>query len=73
LLVRRRETRAVEPRCGHRFADLLLVAIHFGGVDVAVAHLEVRGRLLRVIRGDLVDTESELRNDDPVVQVIVGT
>jgi hypothetical protein len=62
---------AVEPRGGDRGADAVLVAVHLGGVDVAIAGLErSRGRTLGVgARADLEDAEPELRDAAAVVQL----
>src|SRR3954468_7260261 len=51
-------------------ADAALVAVHLGGVDVAVADVERRGHRLRGLRRrDLEDTESELRDGAVVVEL----
>ena len=54
---------------GDRLPDLFLVAVHLGGVDVTVTHLE-RGqsRLFRFVGFDLEDAESQLGDLDAVVQ-----
>src|SRR3954451_14832604 len=60
---------AVDARRPNRLADLLLVAVHLGGVDVSVADLEGRQcRLLGAFRLDLEDTETQLGDLDTVVQ-----
>src|SRR3954447_26263541 len=51
-------------------ADTALVAVHLGGVDVAVADVERRGNRLRGLRRrDLEDTEAELRDGAVVVEL----
>ena len=60
---------AIQRGVAHRVADALLVAVHLGGVDVAVADLErERGRLSGVRRRDLEDAEAELGDRAAVVE-----
>lgn len=64
---------AVESALGDGLADARLVAVHLGGVDVAVADLEGgERRVLRLGRVDLVDAESELGIWMPLFRVMVG-
>ncbi len=54
-------------------ADALLVAVHLGGVDVPVAHVQsLADRLGRLGRVDLEHPEAELRDGLAVVQGEVG-
>jgi hypothetical protein len=66
-LRRDEELGAVQPRRADGLADLRLVAVGLGGVDVAVADLDrgqdVPGRLLR---RDLEDADAELGDGDVV-------
>src|SRR6185503_12511632 len=63
------DARAVDAGAGDAVADARLVAVHLGGVDVAVADGQrAPDRLGGVLRRDLEDAESELRNRVAVVQ-----
>ena len=56
-------------RIADRFADALLVAVHLRGVDVAVSDLECgQSCFTRVLRRNLEDSETQLRDGDSVVQ-----
>src|SRR5579875_186989 len=68
-LARDEDLATVDPGGTDGLADLLLVAVHLGGVDVAVADLEGRERrVLRLLGLDLEDAEPELGDLDAVVQ-----
>jgi hypothetical protein len=68
-LARDVDVRAVDAGAGDAVADARLVAVHLGGVDVAVADGErALDRLWRLLRRDLEDAEAELRNRVAVVQ-----
>ena len=60
---------AVQPGIADPLTDLLLVAVHLGGVDVAVADLQrrtyCRGSLIRL---DLEDAETQLRDGVAVIE-----
>ena len=60
---------AVDAGGADGLADLLLVAVHLGGVDVPVADLERRERgVLGLLGLDLEHPEAELRDLDTVVE-----
>ena len=60
---------AVDAGGADRLADAPLVAVHLGGVDVAVADLEGRRHGLGGVLGrDLEDAEAELRDRVAVVE-----
>src|SRR6476660_5033493 len=60
---------AVDAGGADGLADLLLVSVHLGGVDVPVADLEGRERrVLGLLRVDLEHPEAELRDLDAVVE-----
>ena len=60
---------AVQPGIADSLTDFLLVAVHLGGVDVAVADLQRRThRSSGLIRFDLEDTETQLRDRVAVVE-----
>ena len=64
---------AVDTGLGDRLADLLLVAVHLGGVDVAVAGPEGgEGGRLRGLGSDLIGAEAQLRNRAGVVERDAG-
>ena len=60
---------AVQPGIADALTDLLLVAVHLGGVDVAVADLQRRtdcgGSLIRF---DLENAEAQLRDGVAVIE-----
>src|SRR6202035_2647976 len=60
---------AFDSRLAHGLADLCLVAVHLGGVDMAVTDFQrVEGGPFSVGRINLEDTKSELRYLDPIVE-----
>ena len=64
---------AVEAGSADRLADFLLVAVHFGGVDVPVAGLQRAAyRSECVLRLDQEDAEAELRMVRPLFSVMSG-
>ena len=68
-LARDEDVLALQPGFAHCLADLELVAVQLGGVDVAVAGLErPEGRGFRVRGRDLEGAEPELRDFDTVVE-----
>jgi hypothetical protein len=59
---------AAEAKRADGLADLLLVAVHLSGVDVAVADIEGFPHRIRGVIGlDLEDSETELRDGVAVV------
>src|SRR6185503_17274979 len=61
---------AFEAGPADRLADPALVAVHLGGVYVAVARLQGAGDRLEGLRGiDLEDAEAELREAVAAIQV----
>ena len=63
------DSRAADLGRVHRFADLALVAVGGGGVDVAVAGVERGGdRAARLVGRCLEDAEADRRHLDAVVQ-----
>src|SRR4051812_18092931 len=72
-LARHVQVSAVKPRRADRLAHALLVAVHLGGVDVAVADLERHAhRARRLLRVDLEHAEAELGDGVAVVEFDVG-
>lgn len=64
---------ARDARCLERCPDLGLVAVHLGGVDVAVPDLEgLAHRVVGVLGRDLVGTESENGDGGAVGSARVG-
>jgi hypothetical protein len=60
---------AFDGRLAHGLADLCLVAVHLGGVDVSVTDFQRgEGGPFRVGRINLEDAKSELGYLDPVVE-----
>ena len=61
--------RPLDSRSGHGASDSRLVAVHFGGVDVAVADLQgLTDRCLGIGGRDLEHPEAQLRDQPSVVE-----